>query len=403
MTTNSPSKTFDRAASRVPGLASQLALASLLLMSLIEIGLPQDLAPTSDERSLSEHHAPINVIFDTDMWSDIDDAFALAMLHALMDRHEVNLLAVTVSTRDKWCAPYVDLLDTFYGHPAIPIGIVRDGPNVESFRKKYPKFVWPTTRYTEVLSQDRTPDGALVYPHRVIDGMSAPDATVLLRKTLAAQPDASVVIIQVGYSTNLAHLLDSGPDAASPLAGRDLVQRKVRLLSVMAGNFADTSDGVQAFPKGSPEFNLAVDVPSAQKVFSSWPTPIMASGFEVGLNLLYPASSIERDYTYVAHHPLAETYRRFVEDQKATVKWPHNHPTYDLTSVLYAARPDRGYFSLSKPGTITVLDDGRSRFEESEQGSHRYLILTDAQQARTLEALVMLSSQPPARAATHSR
>jgi len=38
------------------------------------------------------------VIFDTDIWSDIDDALALAMLHALHDRHEINLAAVTIST-----------------------------------------------------------------------------------------------------------------------------------------------------------------------------------------------------------------------------------------------------------------------------------------------------------------
>src|SRR5580700_7824946 len=69
---------------------------------------------------------PPNVIFDTDMWSDIDDALALAMLHALHERHEINLLAVTVSTDIKWCASYVDLIDTFYGHSQVPVGLVRD-------------------------------------------------------------------------------------------------------------------------------------------------------------------------------------------------------------------------------------------------------------------------------------
>ena len=74
---------------------------------------------------------------------------------------------------------------------------------------------------------------------------------------------------------------------------------------------------------------------------------------------------------------------------------PHNHPTFDLTAVLYAARPDREYFDLSKPGKITVLADGGSRFDESAAGTQRHLILTDAQKARTLEAMVMLVSEPP--------
>jgi hypothetical protein len=47
-----------------------------------------------------------------------------------------------------------------------------------------------------------------------------------------------------------------------------------------------------------------------------------------------------------------------------------------------------------------VLPDGGSRFDESENGSHRYLILSEAQKARTLEAMVMLVSQPPQRSSS---
>jgi len=336
--------------------------------------------------------APINVIFDTDIWSDIDDALALAMVHALHDRHEINLVAVTVSTEEKWCASYVDLVNTFYGHPTIPVGIVRNGMNAEAFKKIYPALHWPVTEYTRVVAQRKNKDGSLVYPHRLIDGTKAPDAVSLLRKTLAAQADGSVVVIQVGYSTNLARLLDSGADADSALNGRDLVAKKVRLLSIMAGgSFSQTTVNGEP-PKGWPEFNLQSDVPSAQKLFSNWPTPIVDSGFEIGSAMLYPAYSIEHDYSYVKDHPIAETYRVFSEEQKS---WPHDHPTFDLTAMLYAARPDRNYFSLSKPGKITVLADGSSRFDESEGGTHRYLTLSEEQKARTLEAMVMLASQPP--------
>ena len=343
-----------------------------------------------------ERVPPVNVIFDTDMWSDIDDPLALAMLHALQDRHEINLVAVTVSTGIKWCASYVDLVDTFYGHPQIPVGLVHEGIDLEGFRKKFPPAAfWPPTRFTEILSEEKTTTGALIYPHRLIDGRKAPDAVSLLRKSLAGVLDDSVVMIQVGYSTNLARLLDSVPDAASPLNGRDLIRRKVRLLSVMAGNFAETTVEGKKLAKGSPEFNLAVDVPSAQRLFSNWPTPIVDSGFEIGLSMLYPAVSIERDFSYVEHHPIAETYRTYAAERDVPNKWPHEHATFDLTSVLYAARPDRNYFSLSKPGRITVLPDGGSRFEEADDGADRYLMQNEEQKARTLEAMVMLVSQPP--------
>src|SRR5438876_2124612 len=157
--------------------------------------------------------APVNVIFDTDMGNDVDDALALAMLHAFQSRHEVNLLAVTITKDNKWAAPYVDLVNTFYGRTEIPIGTVRNGKTPES----NPMIQRPSER--------RRPDGSFVYPHRILDATEAPDAVSLLRRTLAGQPDGSVVIVQVGFSTNLARVLDTRPDAASTLDGRTLVSQ----------------------------------------------------------------------------------------------------------------------------------------------------------------------------------
>jgi inosine-uridine nucleoside N-ribohydrolase len=230
----------------------------------------------------------------------------------------------------------------------------------------------------QVPSERRRPNGAFVYPHRILDGTEAPEAVSLLRRTLAAQPDGSVVIVQVGFSTNLARLLDTQPDAASPQDGSELVRRKVRLLSVMAGNFSD----------GKPEFNLAQDVPSAVKLFHEWPTPIVVSGFEIGVAMPFPASRLEHDFAYVQDHPVADAYRSYM-------KMPYDRPTWDLTAVLYAVRPDDAYFSLSPPGTITVQPDGGSRFGASASGNHHYLVLTDEQRVKTLEAMIVLASQPP--------
>jgi inosine-uridine nucleoside N-ribohydrolase len=345
--------------------------------------------------------APPNVIFDSDMWAGTDDALALAMLHALHDRREINLVAVTISTNDAWCVSYVDLVNTFYGHPQVPIGLVQGGIDAKAFKQKLPSITYPKGSYTQLLSKLTRPDGSWLYPRRRVGKTATPQAVFLLRKTLAAQPDGSVVMIQVGYSTNLAGLLGSEADTYSGLDGRHLVKRKVRQLSIMAGNFRETqTEG----PKGSPEFNLLMDTPSAQRLFSEWPTPIVASGVEVGAAMLYPARSIARDYSYVEHHPIAEAYRSVYvqvtsrvegKEQKIASQWPRDDATCDLTSVLYAARPDNNYFSVSKPGRVTVLADGTTRFDEVEGGKHRYLILNEAQKARTLEAMVMLASQPP--------
>ncbi len=74
---------------------------------------------------------PLDVIFDTDMGNDVDDALALAMLHAFASRGEVKLLAVTVSKDNPWAAEYVRLVNEYYGRGTIPVGIVHDGKTRE--------------------------------------------------------------------------------------------------------------------------------------------------------------------------------------------------------------------------------------------------------------------------------
>ncbi|HTS64347.1 MAG TPA: nucleoside hydrolase [Candidatus Acidoferrales bacterium] len=302
------------------------------------------------------------VIFDTDMGNDVDDALALALLHALESRGECRLIAVTITKDNQWSAAYVDLVNTFYGRADIPVGVVKgSGITPED------------SAMVRVPAARRNPDGTFVYPRRLAGGAEAPEAAALLRRVLAEEKDGSVVIVQVGFSTNLARLLDSPEDL-------DLVRRKVKLLSVMAGNFAQ--------PK--PEFNVQKDTASAMKLFERWPTPIVASGYEIGAALLFPATAIQHDFAYVRDHPVAEAYRNYM-------RMPYDRPTWDPTAALYAVRPDAGYFSLSPPGRITADFAGRTQFRPDPAGPHRYLVLDGAQHARALEALILLASQPPAR------
>jgi inosine-uridine nucleoside N-ribohydrolase len=301
---------------------------------------------------------PTPVIFDTDIGNDVDDALALAILHSLQSRGEAQLLAVTITKDNRFAAPFIDLVNTFYGRPEIPVGMVRGGKTPEN------------SRMIQVPAELRKPDGSFVYPHRIADGAAAPEATAVLRRALASAADGSVVVVQVGFSTNLARLLASADDRA-------LVARKVRLLSVMAGHF----------PEGAPEYNVKTDIPSARQVFAEWPTPIVFSGFEIGQALPFPAQAVEQEFRWAPNHPVADAYRAYM-------KMPYDRPTWDLTAALYAVRPDAAYFNLSPPGRVTVDDAGRTHFTETPAGKHRYLILTEALKARTLEALILLATQP---------
>lgn len=312
---------------------------------------------------------PVKIIFDTDIGNDVDDALALGLLHALADRGACELLGVTITRSDELAGPFVDAVNTFYGRPALPIGFIRAKPEADTS-----KFL----PLAEARDGDR-----LRFPHDLKRSSDAPEALRLLRQLLAAQPDGSVVLVQVGYFSNFAALLDTPTDELSPLKGRDLVKQKVKLLSVMAGAFQTIGDN-----NHYPEFNVYKDIPAAQKLARDWPTPIVWSGFEIGIALPYPAVSIERDFRYVAHHPLAEAYQLYSPT-------PHERPTWDLTSALYAVQPDREFFGLSEAGTVMVEGDGFTRFTPQPKGRDRFLKLDATQTARVRETLAQLCSQPP--------
>ena len=61
-----------------------------------------------------------------------------------------------------------------------------------------------------------------------------------------------------------------------------------------------------------------------------------------------------------------------------------------------AVHPEDNYFALSEPGTITILDNGRTRFTASPGGRHHYLIVRPDQKERVLETYVkLITTQPP--------
>ena len=312
----------------------------------------------------------IPLIFDTDIGNDCDDVLAMGVIHALQSRGYCRLIAVTITKDHEQCAPFTDAINTFYGRGDIPIGVSRSSITPQQ------------SRFTGLVAdQDNGMDR---YPHDLRSGKDAPDAVAVLRKALAAEADGSVVIAQVGFSTNLAQLLKSPADDISPLSGHELARQKVKVLSVMAGAFAPIEG------KEHLEYNVVQDIPSAAILAAEWPTPIVYSGFEIGLAVPYPATSIEQDYNYVPFHPLKAAYVLYEPP-------PHNRPTWDLTSVLYVVLPDRGYFGLSAPGTVAVDGRGATIYTASETGLHRFLTLTPEQQIRVTEALVQLSSEPPHR------
>jgi inosine-uridine nucleoside N-ribohydrolase len=301
---------------------------------------------------------PVRLILDTDMGNDCDDALALGMIHALESRGEVNLLAVTITKDNRQAATFVDLVNHFYGRPDIPIGVVRNGKTTED------------APMLKVPAERRDADGRFVYPRRIRDGSQSPEAVELLKQVLSAQPDGSVTIAQIGFSTNLARLVGT-PE------GHALAARKVKTLYLMAGNFQ----------KPQPEYNVYTDAPAFASLMKNWPSPMIFSGFEIGLVITYPIESIQNDFAWAPNHPVVDSYKAYVG--KAA-----DHPNWDSTAVLDAIRPDRGYFNLSEKGTVELGEKNTTVFKADHNGKCQYLILKNEQVSRLRELIANLVSEP---------
>jgi inosine-uridine nucleoside N-ribohydrolase len=313
---------------------------------------------------------PVGILFDSDMGNSIDDALALALLYGFDGKNEARVVSISVSKPNLKAAAFCEIVGRFYAGTVnsgfggfgrtLPIGLSSDGKMPED-----------TPILTVPLSK-RNADGAPVYEHGIHKLTDTAEVAALIRNAFTAQYDQNAIVVLAGPATNLVKVLDL-PGA------KDLIARKVRFLSVVGG----------AYPDGAPEFNIKTDIPAAKKLFAEWPTPIVASGHEVGEALLFPAASIEKDFAWSPAHPVVDAYRAYKP-------MPYDAPTWDMTGVLYAVRPQEGYFKLSSPGGISVLEDGRTKFTPSPEGKHRYLILDPAQKDRIVRTYTEIASAKPA-------
>jgi len=156
----------------------------------------------------------VNIILETDIGNDVDDALALGLAYNYVDAGKMNLLAITINKEGSAPGEFVDIMNTFYGHPEIPIGVIRNGAYCEDDAVNYAKAV------VDMKNEDGTP----AFARTIKDYSSLDDAPTLYRKILPAQEDNSVVIVSIGFSTNLIKLLETQPDEYSPLTGRELVK-----------------------------------------------------------------------------------------------------------------------------------------------------------------------------------
>jgi inosine-uridine nucleoside N-ribohydrolase len=303
--------------------------------------------------------------FDSD-FSTIDSVLAIALLYGLQGKNDCRVAIVSMSRPNLAVAGFADAVERFYRGPAgnfsqvPPIGMRTEGLAGDTS----PAFTTPF--------QKKNAEGAPVYKNEVKSVIETGDPCTLLRNYLEAQYDQNAFFVLGGPATNLA--------AALAFSGMsDLIAAKIKYLVVSAGSL----------PSDSPDSRFKSDVAAARKVFAEWPTPIFVCGRDIGTNLPFPGSSIDKEFAEAVHdNPIADAYRAYQP-------MPYDAPSWDIAASLYAGRPHEGYFKLSETGTIAVHDDGRTSFAASDKGKHQYLIFDPSQKERILKTFVELTSAKP--------
>lgn len=278
---------------------------------------------------------PVSVIFDTDIAGDYDDVGAMALLHAFADKGEAKILATISCNAFETTVPTISVLNTYFGRPGLPVGVTR---------RNQPNKDCPQQWAQAIIEK---------YPHQHTANNDAREAVSLYRELLAVQPDQSVTIVTVGFFTNLAGLIASSPDNYSKLTGKELVQKKVRVLVSMAARLPEGKS------KGR-EYNVYVDTRAADTVFKEWNTPVILSPFEVG-EKIYTGIPLIRDST-ITNSPVKDAYRVALQKDKNDT----GRMSWDQTAVLAAVRGIEPYFStrrinlkIEPDGSNTLIPGGK--------------------------------------------
>jgi inosine-uridine nucleoside N-ribohydrolase len=288
----------------------------------------------SGEIAAAEKAAPAAVIFDTDIGTDIDDAYALA---ALMKQPGLRLLGVTTVSGDTVARARLaaKLLHLAGGHwSSVPVYAGHPGA------KQYLQQVdWAAGFHAPNLHDS----GAVEFMRREID----------------AHPGA-VTLIAVGELTNVAALLEAEPG----IAGR------IRAISLMGGSIYR---GYAPGSKPEPEWNIKSNIGAARAVFGSG-VPLRVAPLDSTADLkLTPEMRVQ---LFSVGKPLTDALAALNSIWRHTNTWKAENPTlFDVLAVEVAV-PRQPYRLTALH--IDVADDGLTRVAEDSKENAQIALEVDA-------------------------
>lgn len=185
-----------------------------------------------------------SIIIDTDFASDADDILAIRLALCYQDMGIINVQGISLSTTYSRSPLAIHALCKYDGHGSIPVAMDTSGNGVQVH-----------TNYVDQMyewSKDR-------------DDYEQP--VQMYRRLLASSP-TKVNIITLGFLQNIQNLINSQPDAYSPLTGAELMAQKVNKLYIVGGS-----------DDGRPSFNFYWTgekvINAARFVTNNSPVPIV--------------------------------------------------------------------------------------------------------------------------------
>ncbi len=291
------------------------------------------------------------VIFDTDIGCDCDDAAALGIALELMKTGECELVGVTVCTASQAAGGCAEAILNYYGHPEISVGcLAADEQPVGTD--------WHDVYATSVAKE---------YDTQFTRGITYENTVKLLRRLLA-ESEKPITLVATGALTSLALLIESGPDEYSPLSGVELVKEKVKLGVCMGGRFHQAwpepvvlGDGYRV----DVEWNISCDIPASRTVCEKWPSELVFCSYEIGIQMI-TCKNLQKNGP--ADNPIRRCYECWHQNDGG-----YGRESWDSATMLYAIRPEAGYFHLYPYGKIWVDEKGCTFWREEEAGRQSFL------------------------------
>ena len=263
----------------------------LVLMMMLALALSLAAPAASAERL-----APAPVLFDTDIGTDIDDAYALALI---LQSPELKLVGVTTVSGD-----------------AVARARLAAKLLQVANRADVPVYAGTSTATQYMAQVEWAKDFTSPALHES-------GGVAFLREQVNAHP-GELTIIAVGELTNIATLLDSDPAVA----------KKIKAIALMGGAIRHGYDPAKP---PEPEWNLRCNAAAAQKVFVSG-VPLLVAPLDSTANLKLAPEYRVKIFAHAS--PLNDALAALDFIWLHTNNWKGTGPTlFDALPVALVARP----------------------------------------------------------------